>query len=481
LTVSVAVGRLAVVPACLAMGTVAAFSTKAGLLCFAALILLLVMTIRGEKLWWDLALVSFAGPVLLDYGFANAGFRSPLPIPLSAVILAAAVVGAVLASQPRLPEGVPFLLAGALFLIMTARLLIDYPVWGTTALRDYSIAYELAYLLAGYWAVSVFGVARWVRGLTWVFVPCLAYSALYPWRDALVSVSPDVGLQRSVPLFGNYVAAGAAAAAGLFFFALVRPLGRASYPLAVAFVPILLLHQSRGLYLAVPAAALALVVMAAGAPAARVRRALGISLVVGALAGAMVMAVEPAGRLGPVSPDFVEAQLVTLAGDEGPSAGSVRDRAAWFNQTLDDVHAHDYGWLVGVGLGPDLAGGFRSVAVAWAGGTEQVLARKPHNDYLEMYARAGLPGLLSFVGLLVAGAWAIIRGARRASGIEARFLWWALAVVIVYGALAATQPLMAYSYGTAPLFITIGAALALVRGRDRSAGANGHSAVAAPG
>jgi O-antigen ligase len=110
------------------------------------------------------------------------------------------------------------------------------------------------------------------------------------------------------------------------------------------------------------------------------------------------------------------------------------------------------GWLVGVGLGPDL---IRSVP-----GTNSQL-RKPHNDYLEVFARLGVPALIAFVGMLFTATFGVLRAARRARGEAAGLLWWIFAVVVVFLLIAATQPLLAFPYGTIPLFTLLGAGLAL--------------------
>jgi O-antigen ligase len=463
---TLAIARLAPVPILVAVGLLAASSTQAALLALALSVLFVAAVLRGENLWWDLLFLGLAGSLLLDYGFANAGVQAPVPIPLSAILLAAALAGAALLSRPGIPRAAPLIFAFGFFCLATIRIVTDYPVWGTGALRDYSIAYELGYLLAGYWAMSVFGLERWLVWLRWIFLVCLAYFLLYPWRDTLVSLSPQVGLQRSVPLVGNYVASGAGAAAGLFYFIVVRPFGRRSYVLAALFVPAMLLFQSRGLYVAVPAAALALVALSLGANSSRIVRSLGITVGIGLAVATAFLAFAPEGRLGRASPDFVRAQLATLTGAEGPGAGSFRDRVTWFNDVIAKVEATDYGWARGVGLGPDLAAGFRPQAVPGAEGDTQILARKPHNDYLEVYARFGLLGLVLFGGMLASAIAITVRGARRARGLEGRFLWWAVAVSVVYGVIAAVQPLLAYSYGTAPLFCTLGASLALVRAQQ---------------
>jgi O-antigen ligase len=91
--------------------------------------------------------------------------------------------------------------------------------------------------------------------------------------------------------------------------------------------------------------------------------------------------------------------------------------------------------------------------------------RKPHNDYLEAYARLGLLGLVLFIGILGTALVSIVRGARAALGVEASFMWFVVAQSLVLLVIAATQPLLAFSYGTVPLFFTLGAALAVAAGR----------------
>src|SRR5581483_5882270 len=88
------------------------------------------------------------------------------------------------------------------------RLMIDFPIWRTNAIRDFTLPLECGYLLVGYWTMRRYGVERWTRALAGIFLVGLPYLLAYPFRDAIVAISPTVGLQRAVPLFGNYSAAG---------------------------------------------------------------------------------------------------------------------------------------------------------------------------------------------------------------------------------------------------------------------------------
>ena len=81
--------------------------------------------------------------------------------------------------------------------------------------------------------------------------------------------------------------------------------------------------------------------------------------------------------------------------------------------------------------------------------------RQPHNDYLETFGRTGIPGLACFVGLLAAVFLPVLRAARRAA-----------TAIVPYLVIAAAQPLLAFPYGTVPLFTLGGIGLAAV---DRSA------------
>lgn len=408
---------------------------------------------RKTLAWWDLTLFSVGGLYILEYGFTNVGIAGAVPIPLVDLIAVVLVMRVATLRGFAWPTSTPFLLAVALFTVTAIRLLVDFPVHGTFALRDATLAIELSFLFVGYWAVTSLGLVRVTRALAVIFLIGLVYLAFYPVRETVSQLSPEVGLQRPVPLVGNYTGSGTVAVAAFFFFTLVRPYGRMSYALAAATLPVMALMQSRGLYLSVPAAILLLLLLARARGGVRVRRGLAATLGAGALALALFFPIAPKeGRVGELTPSFVFAQLGTLAGREGPGA-SVDQRTEWIERVLDEVATTPWGWAVGVGLGPDLAFGFEN--------EKGVLVRKPHNDYLETYARLGIIGLVLLVTMLGTALLRLIGGARRAVGDEGSFLWFAVAQTVVLAFIAATQPLLAFSYGTVPLLFVLGAGLAV--------------------
>ena len=78
-----------------------------------------------------------------------------------------------------------------------------------------------------------------------------------------------------------------------------------------------------------------------------------------------------------------------------------------------------------------------------------------------MFARLGLPALAIFVAMLLTLVNSVRVAALRVGGEASRFLWWVFAAAVVFLLIAATQPLLAFPYGTIPLFSLLGAGLAL--------------------
>jgi O-antigen ligase len=453
---SVLVGAVAIgVGASVALGGPVALTT-AGL---AAAALLLVW----KRVPIVLSLGLLAAALILDYGLANVGIPlGALRIPVTDFILLP-LLGWGLSGRLGSSVFRAGVLLACLVMVAVIRLAFDYPRFGMTAIRDSLIIWEALFLFVGYHVASVLGTARMARLLGWVFLFSLPYFALYPWRVEVAAAGPVVGIQQPVPLLGNYWAVGTASAAAIFLFGLVRPFGKLSFPVAGAFVPLLLMFQARSLYLAVPLAVLVVLVFAKPSRD-RIRMALSGVLVVSSVVGALILPLNPEGRLGPVTPEFLVAHAQTLIGGEGPSAGTIRHRLNFYRETMAQVNRTPLGPIIGVGFGPDLIGGFTV-----EGG---VLVRKPHNDYLEVFARTGLIGLVLFLGFLAACLVPVFHTARR---LGTPFLWWVVAVATVFLLVAAAQPLLAYPFGTVPLFMILGAGLWEV---DRAA--RSHGGISAP-
>lgn len=441
----------------LAFGVVGARSVPLALGCATLFVLALAVPWLRGRATWAAFVVALAGVSVLGYGFANVPVPS-VAIPAVDVLLVATFAGLVVTGVRRPTPRLPFVAASALFCWASVRLVVDVPTWGSFALRDYTTYVELCALFAGYWLMERVGLERWLRALTWIFVVVTAYGLLQFYRPLFVTYNVLVGVQRPVPLLG--FASGVASVSAFFYFGLFRPFGRRSLVLAAIAIAPLFLFQSRGLYLALPLA-VALLTLQRGRTSA-VRR-LGAAAAIAAVAAAIVLTVQPAGRFGSTSPALLREQLLTLTGGAGVGDGSLNARTEWFSETLARVDAHPGALVVGLGLGPDLANGFSANGA--------ILVRKPHDDFLEAFARLGLIGLSLVVLLLASALTTLIQGGRRLSTERERlFVQWVLANSVIYLFIAGTQPLLAYPYGTIPLFGILGAGLAVCAGRHRPAG-----------
>ncbi|GBD39720.1 hypothetical protein HRbin37_02006 [bacterium HR37] len=396
---------------------------------FALLALTFVLITRNS---WTYALwVAFFGLAVWSYGFNNVPLIRPLPL------VDALVFFAVLAAFPhwwalrKEPEvrGLIILLS-ALLAIVVLRLVVDIPQYGLLAVRDALFAFELWVILPAIALGYMLGENKVSRYLTWLFWLAIAWFLLYPWRDTLMSISPVFGIQRSVPLFA-FTTAGFVSVPAFYWFLYRR--AKAGLLVLTATLLILLLVQSRGAYLAFILSAIILSIMQWKAITQWIKLATA-----GLAIGAVLWLVGDSltGRLGvPVGLNTVVVQLQTLAGKEGPGTGSFVHRLVAWPEVIHQVLSHPFGLVFGIGLGPDLFQGFTV--------GPDILVRKPHNDFLEIWARLGIFGLLAWVGILATLGWESFKGARR----DARHAW-ILALQIILWIASFSQPAMGFAYIT---------------------------------
>jgi O-antigen ligase len=264
-----------------------------------------------------------------------------------------------------------------------------------------------------------------------VFGATLAWFLLYPWRDLLADISPAFGLQRPVPLFA-FTSITILSATLVYWYAATARGWRTLVGAGLALL-VVLMAQSRGMYLSTLAVAVAAIALR---PAAIQRHARLVAALVAATVTVALVGHYVTGRLGePVGWSTVLAQLATLLGEQGPGTGSYEDRVETWPIIADQVLESPFGPWVGVGLGRDLFLGF-----TLAGG---VMVRKPHNDFLEIWARFGVAGLLPWLGILAT----FLYEAARRYRLDPRNLW-ILALQISLWIVAAGQPAMAFAYVT---------------------------------
>jgi O-antigen ligase len=436
-----------------ATGAVTALHPLGGFAVMAAAYVML----RKEGIAQDAVALLIAGNAILTLGFANLGLHlGGMPIPLTELILLPLVALCLL--QPRWLQGMglPGVFLAGILTVAVLRLILDYPNHGTFALRDFTTPLEALAVVAGFWAYNRFGL-KWADQV-WRLscLGVLVYGLLlFPLGERLAEMGPVVGLEQATPLLGQYAGTGPAVVAAFFFF-LLRGKAPLSMLLGAGCLGVVAMLQLRGLYLALPLGAV--VVMLAGSKLGTgLSRRIAGTIVVGVCLLAFVLPLGPEGRMGPVSASFATSQLGTLFGQEGPGEGSFQDRVEWLTSIWEQQAQSPANLIVGLGLGPDLADGAKAYG--------EQLIRKPHNDYLEILARFGLVGLVLWMGLFASLLRPIWRsaGSSTISANERSFQLWVLAAASAYMLIAATQPLLAFPYGTMPLFILLGMGLALAR------------------
>lgn len=442
---------------------VVASSITAGSLVVSHPVVVVGIAVAIAVVWWwvcrsqsarfvDLFVCVLAGNLILGYGFANIGVSGPIPLPFADIAL---LLFALMMLRRRAPlsgaNTLPFIAIGVFIAYAALRLPVDFARWRQDAVRDFTLPFEATYIFVGYYAAGLIPMRRLKRILAAVFFTLVVYNLTLIALPGLAAASPTVGLSHSVHLLSG--ANGPALVAAFFFFAMVRPWGMWSYVIAAVALSLNAVSESRGLYVGLP---VILLLVWFGTRRADVRRGLLASLCCGLVALILLFIAAPQGRLGRVTPSFVTAQIGTLFGHAGPGAGSLTTRENWIGTVRRAVDARATGWAFGVGLGPDLAGGARSAT--------GVLIRKPHNDFLEIFGRYGIAGALIFLVFIGSGFHALGRAARRASDEETiRIVIWALGTSAIYAVIAATQPLLAFPYGTVPFFGALGLGLHYAR------------------
>ena len=397
------------------------------------------------------------GAMCLGYGWANLGIPGPVPIPITEILFIPLAGIALLDAPTRLPSKV--LLPLILFVVLVViRLVFDYPVWGRFAIRDTTMAIEALIMLVGYRAIVRDGVEFWVRRMRYIAGAVLAWGALHPFIPGLgakgavgegeITLGPRVGANSAALLDPRGVKF-SVIAAGLYFVVFGRGWVRVSA--LGALTTLLGIYQARTLYIMLP-----LGIFLLGWAAHRLG-SLFFQIVPAVLIAALVVSWAASqglrGGEGPVSTSFLKAHAGTLLGNEGPNSATIEARQSFTKQALELVMRSPGTFLAGVGLGPDLTFG------EWTAKKGQ-LVRNPHDTYLEVFARTGALGFLVWIWLLLACLIPMARKARSGQGVNERFCAWTLAGSVVYLGVAGAQPLLAFPYGSVPLFFVLGMGVA---------------------
>jgi len=320
------------------------------------------------------------------------------------------------------------------------RAVFDYKTYGLQAIRDSLFAVEAWAIFLGWGLARRVGRVGVERALTVTFTICLGWFCLYPFRDSIVSRSPIVGVLKPVHL-AAFTSIGFVSAWALLWF--IRRPGRFAIGASVVALAAVFMAQSRGVLAGLVLAGLASVALARDR---HKTRAAGRVLVAGALVVITFAALPPLpGRLGTVSPGTIVDLVRSGLGEKTAVSSSLGDREKWFDATVDAIGSTRFALVSGVGLGRDLTGGF---------GTD-VKVTRPHNDFLEYFARLGIVGFLPWLGLWFVTARELVRWARRQETMAA----WGLGVASVGLLVSLTQPMAAFAYGGMVYWMLIGLAL----------------------
>lgn len=426
-----------------------------------AVIAVWALALKATMAWLIGSWIVLAGLMILSYGFNN------IPLPAggaSAPLVDAFILFGLFSSSPWWWRWVRddtrtrriFFLLVFLSAVGIMRLVFDLPRHGVTAARDALYILEAWGVMIGIAAGGALGRVETMRWLNRVFVLALCWFMLYPFRSILVPLGPTVGIQRPTPLLA-FTTAGFIAVPALFWFLAKR--SRWAPIFATMALLTILMAQLRGAYLAlILTPLLALLGQRRSDP--RVEgdsHGSAMAVRIGAVAAAVlvVLSVLPPlpGRLGErVSLSTVAAQFETLEGKKGPGSGSIDQRNEAWPKVVKTVRARPLGPIIGVGFGPDL---FNFI------NRQGVTVRKPHNDFLEVWARTGIIGLAPWLLLILSLVHWSLRSWRSAGlGI------WLVAFQAMSIVAALTQPFFGFAYGGLVYFLICGLCIGSVPARQ---------------
>jgi O-antigen ligase len=396
--------------------------------------LLLMWLIPLKRLWTYLLWIVIFGLTIWSYGFNNIPLVRPIPL-VDAVIFLVVLLGfrhwwAFTGTAIGRKLLIPLLF---LLIVIFGRLIVDVPKFGLLAGRDALFAFELWVIFPAIALGYMLGEHKLNQKLFLLFCVAMVWYLLFPWRELIESISPVVGIQRPVPLFAFTMAG--FISVPMFFWFLYYPNRMVSIIGSSAALLILLMAQSRGGYLAILLGSLVIIFLRL----ANIKKFASILIPVAILVG-IILAMfgnNIQGRVGQMGLTIVLEQLGTFGGKEGPGAGSFQHRLVAWPAVIEEVLSEPLGPLFGVGLGPDL---FMEFALG-----PDILVRKPHNDFLEIWARLGVVGLIPWLCILVILGWEALKGTRRDPRQS-----WILALQITLWITSLSQPAMGFAYIVVP-------------------------------
>jgi hypothetical protein len=450
-----------------AIGAAAAYA-------FTVLLAVILNRAAGLAFWQVLVLIGLGGYIILNYGFANLAVRvAGVPVIAGHLLMFAALLLAALGNPYRfikaLVEPAALCLVG-LMLLTLAHLGSDVAQFGLYAVRDSSIFFEAAFLFLGVaWVRNERDISTLFRWLFALFVINLLYSLTLPWAKSLYSWSPSSGIFQDVAILGHYKESNLYLLGGALFCLWVAQYIVAwpqwsLYLLAVLQMLGLTIHQARSMYVGTAVVLILLLVLQQFRKLAQLSVALCVGLGALVLVGSTTTFELP-GRLGPVSPRFLEQHAQSLLLAKGtPGLGTIYHRWEWHKAVWERAGSSTWNLLVGEGFGQPLVTDLRIQT--------GVIVRQPHNTHLTVLARLGLVGLalwtLFHLSIIARFLRALLLRPRLEPKMRALILWLFLFYVLAM-IVTTVQPYLEFSYGAIPFYFIMGVALAVTRGRAEHA------------
>ncbi len=353
------------------------------------------------KIRADILLLVIAAYLILNQGAMMIRFPptsgSGLPIGELIVIIFMFTMAFEVRRAPSFGQVAPLLPLFAFWGLATFQILIGLPEHGFWAVRDASHAIETAFLWIGFVVAASSGFfERFSRWLRVVLNIAVCYALLYPVRDTLTNLSPEIQAAGgyTVPLFFNYFSAGLLplTAAMRWLVDRVTLFGIPAAILAgVMIIYCAVIFQMRTTYLQIITV---FIVMAVIQPRVAIRMSFGMLFGITVLALAQASGIEITGRLGEkFSWDFFTQHFASILGTSGDSilhdaAKGVGQRLRWWTNLWHDISENVQSLLFGLGYGIPLTDFYFTGAVR---------VREPHNSIISMVARLGFVGLFFFV------------------------------------------------------------------------------------
>jgi hypothetical protein len=281
--------------------------------------------------------------------------------------------------------------------------ILGFGEYGQWALRDATNVIESLFLWAGFVIAShpkfrdQFGY--WLRTL---LVVIIAYHLLYPFKEALIRLSPTVTAPAGYPTYiffkYNSGSLGLLTAAVWVLVDRIKLFRIPPWALAGFFIVFsIALFQMRTTYLQIVALMIAFAFLQ---PRTVMQMSGGMAIGLLALVVMVSSGVEITGRLGAkLSVGFFWDHIAAIWGDKGGSAevagaaAGVGQRLKWWTDIWNDVTSSIQTLFFGLGYG------FPLTSFKYFDGQ---IVREPHNSVVSVFARLGLTGLTAFLWMQTA-------------------------------------------------------------------------------